>query len=77
MVTFTWPSITPLVADGPRHRLNQAQGPMDAENREVMAPAKLKAGDVQKDLKFLSRGLHHISCSVKRCVKNMNYAVIM
>lgn len=60
MVTFTWPSIAPPVADGPRHRLNQAQGPVDAENREEMAPGMLKAGDVQKDLKFISAGLHQL-----------------
>lgn len=77
MVTFTWPSIAPAVADGPRQRLNQAQGPLDAENREEMAPATLKAGDVQKDLEFISGGLRRISCSVKCYVKNMNYAAIM
>lgn len=54
MVTFTWRFIAPPVADGPRHRLNQAQGPMDAKNREELAPAMLKAGDVQKDLDFIS-----------------------
>lgn len=47
MVTFTWPSIAPQVAVGPRQRLNQVQEPMDAENREEM-DANLKAGDVQK-----------------------------
>lgn len=30
-VTFTWPSIPPPVAAGPRHWLNQAQGPMNEE----------------------------------------------
>lgn len=50
---------------------------MDAENREEAAPAMLTAGDVQKDLKFISGGFHRISCLVKRDVKNMNYAAIM
>lgn len=48
MVTFTWPSIAPPAADGPRQRLNQAQGPVDAENREEMLSAAPKAADVQK-----------------------------
>ncbi len=30
-VTFTWPSIPLPVAAGPRHWLNQAQGPMNEE----------------------------------------------
>lgn len=50
---------------------------MDAENREETAPAMLTAGDVQKDLKFISGGFHRISCLAKRDVKNMNYAAIM
>lgn len=49
MVTFTWPSIAPPAADGPRHRLNRAQGPVDAENREEMLSAAPKAGDVQRE----------------------------
>lgn len=68
-VTFTWPSIAPPAADGPRHRLNQAQGPVDAENREEMLSAAPKAGDVQRGPEF--------GRLLKRYVKNMNYAAIM
>lgn len=80
MVTFTWTSVAPPVAGGPRQRLNQAQGPMDAENREEMVPAPLKAGDVLGDIQepsFISEGLRRIGRSVKRYMKNMNYAAIM
>lgn len=69
MVTFTWPSIAPPVADSPRHRLNQAQGPVDVENRKEMLSAALKAGNVQREPEF--------GRLVKRYAKNMNYAAIM
>lgn len=40
-VTFTWPSIPPPLAAGPRRWLNQAQGPMNEE--------EMRAGEQVED----------------------------
>lgn len=36
MVTFTWPSIPPLDAAGPRRQLNQAREPMNEEPKQAV-----------------------------------------
>lgn len=78
-VTFTWPSIPPPVAAGPRRWLNQAQGPVDEErwNKEERANVLCRSRTqgtqayVQSHVSLKS----HLWCKYSLC-RNMSYGKI-
>lgn len=72
MVTFTWPSIPPPVAEGPRHWLNQAQGPMNVEARQ----AGEQGGDGYCGA-VLKKYTEHMSLCWKDCITSIPVTIIL